>query len=291
MSQVNLEIAARLEEAARILEQQYANPFRSGAYRRAAGMLCELDRDVVQVMETAGREGLEALPGIGKGIAAAIWEMVRTGRWAQLDRLRGELDAESLLQTVPGIGPDLARRIHETLNVETLEALEVAAHDGRLAEVPGIGRRRLSALQASLAQMLGRARPRPVAEPITRPDVGLLLAVDREYREAAAAGTLPTIAPRRFNPAGEAWLPTMHVDRGGWHFNAVFSNTARAHELGRIRDWVVLFFYDTDHRESQCTVVTEMHGPLAGRRVVRGRELECGEYYSTGSGQVAGGRD
>ena len=54
----------------------------------------------------------------------------------------------------------------------------------------------------------------------------------------------------------------------------LFSNTARAHELGRTRDWVVIYFYDGDHHEGQCTVVTETHGPLAGKRVVRGREAE-----------------
>ena len=46
-------------------------------------------------------------------------------------------------------------------------------------------------------------------------------------------GTLTTIAPRRFNPEGKSWLPVMHTRRGAWHFTALFSNTARAHELGR----------------------------------------------------------
>ncbi len=55
---------------------------------------------------------------------------------------------------------------------------------------------------------------------------------------------------------------------------ALFSNTARAHELGRTGDWVVLF-YERNGDSGQCTVVTETRGPLAGRRVVRGRESEC----------------
>ena len=102
----------------------------------------------------------------------------------------------------------------------------------------------------------------------------MLLDVDREYRNAATAGQLPTLAPRRFNPAGAAWLPILHTERGAWRFTALFSNTALAHRLGRTRDWVVIF-YETDAApESQCTVVTETHGPLAGRRVVRGRESE-----------------
>ncbi len=58
------------------------------------------------------------------------------------------------------------------------------------------------------------------------------------------------------------------------------SNTARAHELGTTRDWVVLYV-EKDGREEQCTVVTESHGPLAGMRVVRGREDESRAWYAT----------
>ena len=68
--------------------------------------------------------------------------------------------------------------------------------------------------------------------------------------------------------------------RGEWHFTVLFSNTARAHELGRTRDWVVIYFYDDQHEEGQHTVVTETRGPLLGQRVVRGRELECGRHYA-----------
>jgi hypothetical protein len=107
------------------------------------------------------------------------------------------------------------------------------------------------------------------------PPVAVLLDVDREYREAAAAGRLPRIAPRRFNRSGEAWLPILHAERGAWQFTALFSNTARAHELGKTRDWIVVYFHTDTRGEGQRTVVTETHGPLTGRRVVRGREEEC----------------
>jgi DNA polymerase (family X) len=53
----------------------------------------------------------------------------------------------------------------------------------------------------------------------------------------------------------------------------MFSNTSRAHELGRTDDWVVIYA-EQDGDEDRCTVVTETAGPLAGRRVVRGREAE-----------------
>ena len=92
------------------------------------------------------------------GIAAAIVEIVDTGRWGQLERLRGTLDPGKLFQAVPGVGPDLAERIHGHLHVDTLEALEAAAQVGRLEEVPGIGPRRAASIRASLGSMLGRVR-------------------------------------------------------------------------------------------------------------------------------------
>ena len=244
------------------------------AYRRAAETLAGLDQDVATLLEREGIEGLDALPGIGPVLAQAIAQMVRTGRWAQLERLRGAVAPEQLFRSIPGLGPELAHRIHEHLDIDTLEALELAAHDGRLERVPGIGPRRAAMLRATLAGMLARTRPMR-RQRTFEPGVDLLLGIDREYREKAERGALPKIAPRRFNPSGVAWLPILHTERGDWRFTALFSNTALAHELGRIRDWVVIYFHQDSGPEGQRTVVTETRGPLVGRRVVRGREAEC----------------
>jgi hypothetical protein len=284
----NERIAQWLRQMAELLHAQQANPFRVGAYRRAADTIERLQVSVRDVLADRGRDGLDELPGIGRGIASVIAEILLTGRWAQLDRLRGSLEPAALFQTVPGVGPELAERIHDALGVETLEALEVASHDGRLDSVPGVGPRRAAAIRAALADILGRSGlvrrtiPSDAAHGGPEPAAALFLDVDREYRDKAQAGALPTIAPRRFNPGGESWLPVLHAHREPWHFTALYSNTARAHELGRTRDWVVIYFHDDDHVERQRTVVTETRGPLQGRRVVRGREAECRAWYEAG---------
>jgi ribonuclease BN (tRNA processing enzyme) len=95
------------------------------------------------------------------------------------------------------------------------------------------------------------------------------------------AGRVQVIAPARFNPSHEAWLPVLHAERDGWQFTALYSNTAQAHQLKRTHDWVRIFHYDSENSEGQHTVVTETHGPLGGRRVVRGREMECRGLYAT----------
>lgn len=270
----NQAIAEKLLELADLLEQQNANPFRVTAYRRAAQTVAAHAEELSELAEREGAEGLDRLPGIGPSIARAILEMLRTGRWMQLERLRGSLDAEQVFQSIPGVGPELAKRIHAALEIETLAELEQAAHDGRLEQVPGVGPRRSRMVAAALAHMLQR-RPAHPPSPAAEPGVELLLDVDHEYREKAADGKLRKIAPKRFNPDGEAWLPILHTQRDGWEFTALFSNTARAHDLGKTDDWVVLYFHSDHGPEGQRTVVTETSGPLTGRRVVRGREAEC----------------
>jgi DNA polymerase (family 10) len=285
----NQQIADILEQVADRLESQHANIYRIDAYRAGAAVLRSQATSIQDLALTEGREGLDALPQIGSSLSASIDEIAHTGRLRMLERLDGTLSAVELFKTVPGIGEELAERIHRELDIDTLEALEVAAHDGRLDGVAGFGPRRLEAIRDILATMLtrssrGRARRfeelRQAGAQVSAsetaeatPDVGLLFEVDRQYREKVEADELPRIAPQRNNPEGAAWLPVLHTYQDGWHFTALFSNTDRAHKLGRARDWVVIYF-ERDGHEGQCTVVTEYRGPLTGRRVIRGREDE-----------------
>ena len=273
-------IAARLSDAADLLEQQGANPFRTGAYRRAADTLNSMEEGVRTIVARDGVDGLIELPHIGKSIASAIVEMVQTGRWLQLERLRGSTDPVKLFRTIPGIGPRLAADIEANLHVDTLQDLEVAAYDGRLEKIPGIGARRVTAIRQALASLLQRRRINKQPLKTELPDVADILEVDSEYRDKAQAGQLPLIQPRRFAAAEGASLPILHTQRGDWHYTALYSNTPRAHELGRTRDWVVIYFHADSEPEAQCTVVTEHFGPLRGLRVVRGREEESGQFHA-----------
>lgn len=283
---LNTQVAMRLDEVADLLAEQGASPFRVQAYRRGAETVRRLERPVNEIFEQEGVEGLRKLPGIGDRLAIAVRDIVRLGRLPMLDRLRGESDAVELLRTVPGIGPINAQRLHDDLGVDSLEDLEAAAHDGRLVNVAGLGHKRVTGIMDSLATRLGRLRaPSAVAE--EHAPVEEMLDVDREYRERAEAGELHRIAPRRFNPAGEGWLPILHTQRGERHYTALFSNTARAHKLGKTGDWVILY-YDGRGGERQATVITSQYGALKGKRIVRGREEECARYYGAALGRASG---
>lgn len=270
----NSDIAQRLKDAADALERQGADVFRCSAYRRAAATILEWPTSVSALFEERGVAGLQTIPGVGTGISLAIAEMLTTGQWALLERLRGQLEPENLLRGVPGVGSALARRLHSALQVETLDDLEEVARRGALRSLPGVGPRRAEAIVAWLAERLRRGSPPPPPVDLDVPSVEDLLDVDREYRTRAAAGSLPTIAPKRRNPSRRAWLPILHTQRGRWHFTALYSNTAHAHRLGKTHDWVVIYYYDSDQRERQCTVITGTVGSDVGRRLIRGREAQ-----------------
>ena len=84
---INQRVADKLRQVADLLEQQGANPFRVRAYRNAATTVVQLQRDLRELVQAEGLKGLKALPTIGQGIAAAIYELVTTGHWSQLERL------------------------------------------------------------------------------------------------------------------------------------------------------------------------------------------------------------
>jgi hypothetical protein len=269
----NEDAARRLEQAAELLEDRGENPFRVKAYRTAAATVRALPRPAADILREGGRRALMELPGIGDRLSVTLAELLVTGHMLQIEGL-GE-KPEDLIASIAGVGPELARRIHHGLNVRSLEELERAAYDGRLGRVPGMGPKRLRGIREALAGRFRRPVGGPVADP---PPVEDILAVDAQYRDRASRGALTTVAPRRFNPTGEAWLPVLKTRKGGRRYRAMYSNTATAHRAGRHHDWVVIY-YEQDGATGQCTVVTETTGPLAGRRVVRGREADCARHY------------
>lgn len=285
----NEAIADALTEVADLLERQGANPYRVRAYRQGAETVRHTEQPLQRILAEKGVRGLMKLRGIGDSLAAAIEKVIHAKKLPLLERLRGGGAPERLFSTVADIGPKLASRIHEELGISTLTELEAACWDGRLARVPGMGQKRIRAVRESLAGRFNRGADRPASvtplPPEDQPPVEHLLEIDAQYRELAERDRLLRVAPRRFNPEGKAWLPILHAERSGRQFTALYSNTSRAHELGALRDWVVIYREDKK-LGGTWTVITARVGPLKGRRVVRGREDECRAYYDQAPRQL-----
>ncbi len=136
-------IAGSLREMAGLLALAGESPFRARAYERAATAIEHLDVDLAALVE-AGR--LTELPGIGRGIAAMIEELQRTGRSKALDALRERMPPGALaLGRIPGLGLDKIRALHATLGVETIASSGRPAKRDVCAGSRAWGRRRSAA--------------------------------------------------------------------------------------------------------------------------------------------------
>lgn len=136
----NDEIAELFANMAVLLEMKGDTVFKIRAYQRAARTIGELSFSLDQ----AAREevDLRKIPGIGKAISDKTREYLETGRVDAYDRLLAELpDGVLTLMTIPGIGSKTAMLISQELGVSTVEGIEKAIHDGRLAALPRMGQR------------------------------------------------------------------------------------------------------------------------------------------------------
>jgi DNA polymerase (family 10) len=139
----NTDVARIFDEIADLLELQGANRFRIRAYRNAARMLGTMGTLGRSVAAMVERhENLDSLPGIGPDLAGKIGEIVATGSCALLERLRADVPAGlGTMLRLPNLGPKRVRALHDELGVRTIEQLHAAAQAGRVQTVHGFGPR------------------------------------------------------------------------------------------------------------------------------------------------------
>ncbi|MCG7840953.1 MAG: DNA polymerase/3'-5' exonuclease PolX [Methanomassiliicoccales archaeon] len=137
--ELNVKVAAILDEVADLLELKEDSFFQVRAYRRAAREIESLTADVKDLYI---RGHLAQVPGIGKAIHDKVVEIVRTGELQYLKDLRNEFPA-GLLQVmrVPDVGPKTAGRLYKDLKVTNLQDLRLAAEQHRIRRLKGFGER------------------------------------------------------------------------------------------------------------------------------------------------------
>lgn len=136
----NAEVADLFNKVADLLEIEGENQFRVRAYRDAARTVGGHSRSVAEMVEKD--EDLTELPGIGRDLAGKIREIVESGKLSQAEELekRTEPGLRELLG-LPGLGRERVRELHERLEVRSLQELEEAAHDSKIRELPGFGKK------------------------------------------------------------------------------------------------------------------------------------------------------
>jgi DNA polymerase (family X) len=133
----NSEIIKVLEDITALLELKGENVFKSRAYHKAARSIEMLSEEVSKLMNE-GR--LKEIPGVGEAISKKLTEMVTTGRLDYYEKLKADFPPGiSNLLGVPGIGPRTALLLATELKISTLEELEKAIREGKVAELPRMG--------------------------------------------------------------------------------------------------------------------------------------------------------
>jgi DNA polymerase (family 10) len=137
----NISLARLLDETAALLEIDGADPFRIRSYRRAAEAV---EQQTTQLASLATPEAdpkaLLAIPGIGKGMAANLRDLVATGSMPLRDELLTKYRPTMLeLLRLPGMGPKTVALVWSALQVSNIDELEAAARAGHLSKLPRMG--------------------------------------------------------------------------------------------------------------------------------------------------------
>lgn len=160
----NAEIAARLREMALYLEMEGV-AFKPRAYEKAASAVASCDTPLHELLAEGGTRALDALPSVGKGIAERIAELVRTGRIAELERLRDATPVDvASLTAVEGLGPKHVKALHDALGIRTLAQLETACRAGKVREIPHFGARSEEKILRGIALQKASGGRRPIGE-------------------------------------------------------------------------------------------------------------------------------
>jgi DNA polymerase (family 10) len=135
----NQEFAKIFFEMTDLLELGEENPFRVRAYQKAAQNIESLTENIESIYKKGGLSALENIPGIGRGIAEHIEELIKTGKLKPHEQLLKKFPKSLVdLMSIPGIGPKTVILLRKKLKIDSIKKLEEAAKNGRLEKVPGI---------------------------------------------------------------------------------------------------------------------------------------------------------
>jgi DNA polymerase (family 10) len=135
----NLEIAKIFREMAALYEMQKV-PFKPRAYERVARSLESFGKSAADIYREEGLSALEKIPGVGRGIAFHIEELLKTGELKIYKKLKKSIpvDLDELL-SIEGVGPKTIQVLYKKLKIKNVADLEAAALSGKIAKLPHFG--------------------------------------------------------------------------------------------------------------------------------------------------------
>lgn len=189
----NTEIARVFQEIADLLELKGENPFKIRAYQKVAKTIEHLPRELESMLQDG--EELRHIPGVGEAIATKITDLVENGRLELYDKLRQEFpESISHLLKIPGLGPKTVSRLYSELDIKSIEGLEQAIKDGRVASLFRMGQKTTENILHQIETLRCKDERIPIGEAL--PLVEILL--DALRHVSGLRNLLPAGSMRRF---------------------------------------------------------------------------------------------
>mgnify|MGYP001590904627 CR=1 FL=1 len=137
----NQEIVKILNETAVLLDMEGV-AFKPRAYEKAAQGVEALDREAGEIYKTGGIKALEEIPGVGRGIALHIEEILKTGSFREYRLMKKKTPVDIVgLTAIEGVGPKIVKTLWEKLRVRNIADLERAAAAGKIRVLPRMGKK------------------------------------------------------------------------------------------------------------------------------------------------------
>lgn len=144
------DVATALADIAIFMELKGENPFKTRAYQNAVRIIQTMTGDLKKMVE---ENRLGELPGIGKSMQEKITELVTTGRSHYLEELKAAFPPHlTELFQIPGLGPKKIKLLYEKLNIDSVDALEKACLEDRVAHIPTLGKKTQENILSRIAQ-------------------------------------------------------------------------------------------------------------------------------------------
>ncbi len=158
----NTEIAGVFQDIADLLELKGENRFKIRAYQRAAKTIEFLPKEIAVFLAEGG--DLKNIPGVGEAIAKKTEELVKTGKMQYYQDLRAEFpEGVTELMEIPGVGPKTTKKLSD-LGIKSVEELEKAIQDGRVADIFGLGDKTAENILNQIQALRRKDRRIPIGE-------------------------------------------------------------------------------------------------------------------------------
>lgn len=288
----NASIALALDDFGDLLEIAGEDRYRYLSYHKAAHAVRAWDEDV---MSTALAGRLTDIPGIGTKIASVIESLLKSGEFPGMADITTRVPASVVeLMRIPGVGPKKAKLLFDELAIASVDDLEEALAEGRLAGLPGFGDKTIENIAAgvrryrTLSERILLADALPLAEKLAEELRALPGVADATYagsirRMKETVGDIDVLVAAADGPAVMAAVRDLPVVTGiigsGETKTSIMTASGRQADV-RVVDpacWGAALQYFTGSAEHNVRV----------REIAKARGLRVSEYgvFRTDTGE------